>query len=268
MQKLTSKKYLYIGALVVGIFLLAVADGRHYLDTPKSFIITLTQPVTKPIVSAGKSVTNFFSFFGSVGSLSQKNKQLEEDVRNLKSQLASKGELENENSILRQEIGLLPRGQFNLVPAEVLFSDPSNLVQFVLINKGKKNGVSEGMAVLASGILVGRVVEVSGDSSKVLLATDSTSAIPAMIQQTRVPGILKGQIGSSLLMDLIPQGEQIKPGDLVVTSGLGETFPKGILVGEIESVKAQENQPLQQAQVRTLLNFKKLEIVEIVIGVK
>jgi rod shape-determining protein MreC len=164
------------------------------------------------------------------------------------------------------ELGFTTAHNYSYEAAEVLAFDPSNVRGMVTINRGQKNGLKNGMAVISDGFLVGRISEVTDNTSKVQLIVDPTSAIPVTLQSADTNGLASGQIGFGLTMDKIPQGEQIKEGDTVITSGLGGEIPKGLILGTVEKITRQENSLFVSAKVRPSANLGSLFRVIVIKG--
>jgi rod shape-determining protein MreC len=114
--------------------------------------------------------------------------------------------------------------------------------------------------------MVGRVTKLSATGAEVLLLSDPNSRINARLQTTRSDGIVAGQLGGDLLLTYIPLDAEIREGDLVLTNGLGQMLPADLLVGQVLSKSLAENELYQQARVRSLVNFDRLEFVQVIIN--
>jgi len=174
--------------------------------------------------------------------------------------------MERENDILREQLDYKKYSDHNLLPAFSVGFDPNNILQTVTLNRGKLNGVKSGMAIVAAkGVLVGQIQEVSSTESIGLLITDGNSVIPSKVIDSQVDGIVKGEHGLGLIMDMIPQDKTIKVGDIVVTSDLGGKLPKDIVIGEIEEVLSSDNELFQKARIKSPIDFKEIESLYIVL---
>ena len=156
-------------------------------------------------------------------------------------------ELEEENAQLRALLGEYDeRAEMNPVLARVIASDSGNYFSTFTINKGKKDGVDTQMAVITSAGLIGYTYEVFDSISKVITVIDDQASLAALIESSRDQGAVKGTLGSTgeplcrmyyLSADSVP-----RPGDRVITSGVGVSFPKGLLIGYVrESTRAIED---------------------------
>jgi rod shape-determining protein MreC len=124
------------------------------------------------------------------------------------------------------------------------------------------------MTVMTPRGLVGKIVQLGHNAVKVLLLIDSGSSVNAMIQRSRAGGVVYGQRGPTgttpLVMRFIPQGEEIKPGDRVITSGLGGIFPPGIAIGQVAQVRQKDTDMFQEATIEPFVDFARLETVLVV----
>ena len=149
--------------------------------------------------------------------------------------------------------------------ANVIAGDVSPFVRYITIDVGERDGIQVGMPVVAGGLaLVGRVGEVSYATSQVQLLTDPASFINVRLIESRASGTVAGTSEGILLLQNVPQGEALKAGDLIVTSGLGGTLPQALPVGVVERVISQDVETTRQAIVRPGVDFDKLEAVLVI----
>lgn len=149
------------------------------------------------------------------------------------------------------------------ITAEVIAYDPNALTRTIIINRGSRDGVSVGMPITTQAGLVGRVTDVTAVASRVLLVTDPTINVPSRLQTSRAPGKISGLLSGGLRMELIPSGSVVEVGDIVITSGLGGTFPPDIPIGQVVS-SVETSALTQSAEVRSLVDFDRLEFVLVV----
>src|SRR5207248_9805159 len=137
--------------------------------------------------------------------------------------------------------------------APVIARDPSGLLHTIVLGAGAKDGVLLDDVVISDQGVVGRVSEVGNNYSKVLLVTDSASAVSALVQGSRAAGIVRGQFGDTLVMDWSLQTEDVKIGDVVFTAGLASgnypnsLYPKGLILSQVVEVTRGDNGTLQRA---------------------
>jgi rod shape-determining protein MreC len=193
--------------------------------------------------------------------------------------------LENENSLLNQEIMLLRdnqaevdrlsgllsyqqshKDQYDLVTARVVARSPNNWYRTLIIDKGTESGLAVNMPVINPYGLVGKVVTVSSNSSQIWLITDREMAVGAILQKTRdTRGIVEGMgDNSQLRMINIPYYSLVSEGEWVVSSGLSDIYPPGIQIGSIREIKKDANGLVLSATVEPAVNFDQLEEVLVI----
>ena len=129
------------------------------------------------------------------------------------------------------------------------------------MNQGENDGVAKDMAVATSEGVVGRVIEVSRNTAKVLLITDANSAVDVIVQRSRAQGILEGKIEETCILKYVQKSEEVQVGDRVITSGLGGIFPKGLVVGTVTKVDRKRPGIFQYIEVTPAVDLSKLEEV-------
>ncbi len=148
---------------------------------------------------------------------------------------------------------------------EVVGTEPNPYLRYVTINVGARQEIEVGMPVVSSGAgLVGRVAQVGPRTAKVQLLTDPDSAVAALLQTSRVTGLVVGRPDGVLRMEYIPQEESINVGEIVLTSGLGGFVPKGLVVGQVTEVQQVDYALFQTAIVRPVVDFSRLELVLVI----
>ncbi|NIV39318.1 MAG: rod shape-determining protein MreC [Anaerolineae bacterium] len=148
---------------------------------------------------------------------------------------------------------------------EVVGTEPNPYLRYVTINVGTLQGVEIGMPAVSGGaLLVGRIAQVGPRTAKVELLTDPDSSVAALLQTSRVTGLVVGQPDGTLRMEYIPQEETIDVGDIVLTSGLGGVMPKELVIGQVTEVQKLESALFQTAIVRPAIDFSRLELVLVI----
>ncbi len=201
--------------------------------------------VLSPLFSATDGVTdifgNFATFIGNVGRLDEENRGLRTQVAELERQIDQLREAGQENQSLRGLLGYQrenPGRQY--LASRVIAHDPSSMVNAVIIDRGTEQGVQKGMAVVAERGIVGQVQEAYGKVAKVLLTTDVSSTVTGIVQRSRVQGVVTGKADGTLSMQFVSKESDILVGDLIVTSGLGGGFPKGLAIGQVKKVTSND----------------------------
>ena len=154
----------------------------------------------------------------------------------------------------------------DFLTADVIAVEQTGIARAIVINRGTRDGVAIGMPVTTDLGLVGRIIRVSANAAQVQLINDENSAVSSRLQTTRAHGSIIGQASGVLRLTMVDLDEEIRQGDLVITSGLGSNFPADILVGQVTSVRQFEFELFQEAEVRSLIDFETLEVVLVITG--
>lgn len=237
-----------------------------FIYTPlKSIFFFVSKPILQ-IVSAGSfRVSHFIDAIRTIRRLVNENEQLRKEVQKLNAEIASYKETERENEVLRKQLNFIKEHKDKkFIMANVIARSPGVFIQYLVLDKGKKDGVEDGQVVVSEGFLVGKIVEVNYSSSKVFIITNPTSTVAALTSESRAFGLVKGEVGYGISLLDIPKEAQLKPGEAVVTSGLGGEYPKGIIIGQIEKIEGKPTDLFQRASLKTPIEFSKIEYVLII----
>ena len=209
---------------------------------------------TKP----GEFIYDFVVGIRNIVSSDERIEQLEDEVKSLKAWREYAHALEQENANLRNIAKVGSQTRDLSFTAEVFADTGNHFAQTVLINAGSENGISEGWPATDGLGLVGRVTSVGASVSRVILLTDPNSRIPVLIEPSGSRALVIGDNTSSPLIQMVQNGEAIRLGDRVVTSGVGGVFPRNLLVGYVE-----QRDPGQRHRVNLAANYRKLQFVAI-----
>lgn len=246
-----------------------VLYGVGWLQPLVGYTKVVFSPIQKVFTATGDTVAGWFSFVGDISEMDEANKSLSLQVDDLLSENAKLKEMVHQNELLREEVGFQHEFNYETKPAAVISRSNDPALQVIEINVGSNQGVQSGLPVIVSaGLLVGKVVTVSETTSTIQLLTDRQSSVNAVVQDTRANGIVSGEHGLDLKMDLIPQNEGIEPGQSVVTSGLEGLYPGGLLIGKVDKVQESQNALFKEARLLPAVDFTHLEIVFVVLGAK
>ena len=256
--------------LVVVSLLLLVLRNSDPVRGASTAATQLLVPIQRVLADAGITSNRFVQAITEIETLRADNAALRAEVDRLT--------LENvqlhEAAFAAQQAGKLSELAktlpFESVAATVIARDPSNILSTIVLGVGTNDGVKIGHVVLSQEGLVGRVSEVGTNYAKVLLITDPSHTLSALVEGSRATGIVRGQYGDSLIMDWILQSEPVKPGDVVVTAGLGlgaalrSLYPKGLVVGKVLQLQNAEAAAYQRAIVAPAVDLRRLENVLVV----
>jgi len=224
---------------------------------------SLTRRLTTPLIGGSSSARQAVAgVFDTV--LPGARLDLDAENRRLRSELASREELQRENDRLRRLLGYAETQPRRTVAARVIAEDASSWFRTVEIDRGSEDGIVDGLPVVDAAGLVGRVVRSGPHSSRVLLITDASSAVAVLVQDERIRGVCRGQ-GGGVALDFALVADDIKVGDGIITSGLGGVFPKGLVVGYVRSVQRERSGLFQTVEVEPAVDFAHLEEVLVVL---
>ena len=140
---------------------------------------------------------------------------------------------------------------------------------FILIDKGSKDGIKVGFPVITSKkILCGRISEVYDNFSRIMLISSPASSFDAKVSDQDIFGVVKGKGGLNLEITLVPKDKEIKTGDQIVTSPLEGIFPKGLLIGEIKDVSKKDIEPFQSSTITPFFGTEDLNMVFVILNSK
>ncbi len=229
----------------------------------------IANDVIFPFKYAGNAVysgttSGVYNFFRLKG-IQKENDILKAEIAEYRAKEVLVEDTARENERLRDALNFRSRSYIpGLIAAEIIGRSSNNWFEMVEINRGSADHVSADSAVINSEGLVGRVFEVSQFSSKVLLITDPTSAISVIDSETGDMGIASGNSIGPVKIKYMSATAALKIGDKIITSGMSDIFPKGILVGYVQSVNKKDYDIFQKVDVGPSVNFSRLDKIFVV----
>ncbi|VEN73584.1 Cell shape-determining protein MreC [Candidatus Desulfarcum epimagneticum] len=259
-----SKKTLMIAGvtvlIVVNIAVLSVRGPRqnagHGLGRATMWLIA---PLQEAVTRLTHFAKNFWTDYFYLISVSEENRELKSALEKRVEKNNRCVEIEMTNSRLRGLLNFRNSLPSHVAAAEVIGRDPSRWFKTIVIDKGEADGVRKGLPVIVSGDIAGQVSEVSSRYSKVLLITDPNSAVDAMIQRNRARGVIKGEATGQCRLEYALRKNEIRKGDIVISSGIDGVFPKGLRIGYVSEVSKPDFGIFQKAVVVPYVDFERLE---------
>jgi rod shape-determining protein MreC len=253
--------------LVLGTVILYSYNLRQKTATTffERAVLTFASPFLTSLDSVVDVTTDVWGNYLWLVDTRQRNIKLENENQQLRTQLQQVQEITLQNKRLRELLNFVDELDRSALPAQVIGEDASNWARTIVIDKGSQDGLSSGLPVVAAQGVVGRIIKIAPNSSRVLLITDASSAIAALIQRTRTRGVVRGR-GDDLSIEYALRTADIQVGDLLVTSGMGGVFPKGLPLGTIEAVKKDQFGLFQQVNATPSIDFSHLEEVMVIVG--
>jgi rod shape-determining protein MreC len=264
------KKYVLI-MLIAGAFLVALIF--YSLNVPRNreanlierSIMTVIAPILKPAARVSVFFEEAWDGYFNLVNVHHENLRLIQQVKQLNARVVEGNEVHQANQRLTRLLDMKNTVKAPSLSASVVGEDITSWFRTLIIDRGSSSGLREGMAVVAADGVVGQIIKVSPASSRVLLLTDHSSGIAATIQRSRSRGVVKGKGEGLCSLEFATRDEDVKVGDLVVTSGIGGVFLKGLPVGEVTMVKRGEYGIFQTVTIRPSVNSAHLEEVLVVL---
>jgi rod shape-determining protein MreC len=239
-------------------------SGTVVFSSIHRFILSISAPIQIGITKITTPVEDFLSSLPELFSLQEKNLLFQKEIEVLRAENARLKEQEIENEQLKKLLKSAEQINFDVKLAYVIGRSPIGWRAIAIIDVGANDGIQIGMPVISSAGLVGKVVGVSNKTAEVQLITDQYSSISARDQSTRAVGLIEGNINGTINFNLIAKDQQIAKGDIIVTSGFGGVFPKGILIGNVEDVQDKPYLFYKQVSIKPFVNFKNIEEVLVI----
>lgn len=227
--------------------------------------------VTSPVRMLGSAVA---APFGALDNIAQNATASSETLSELKkrneeltAQVAELSEAQETAERLEKLVGLKSTYSLESTVARIIGSTGDAWTDSVIIDKGSASGFEVGMPVCSSGGVIGQIIEVSANTSTVRLITDDQSGVSAMIQGSRAQGVLQGQADGTLRLEYVVSDAEVATGDIVITSGIGGTFPKGLPLGTVASIDRAPNAVYYTIVVRAASSAESNEEVLVITSV-
>ena len=250
-----SRPYITLAVAVIISIVPLTMGPSHQMIVARTMTVTVLAPVQKGI-----------SWFHQLGDILAQNRRL----RRLNTELALENQLlreaQLENVRLRQLLSFRERERLSaILLVEVIAREPDRQMNSILIGAGRDRDLRRNMPVVTSDGLVGKVVEVFPRTSLVQLLMDRNCPVSAMIRRTRISGLLTYRGGTTFQLENVPWRMDVRENDEVISSGMGELFPKGLSLGRVIGVRSQERSLFKDITVEPSVDFNSLEEVFVII---
>jgi rod shape-determining protein MreC len=248
--------------ILIGIFVFVFFIGTLNLfqNQFKNFFYSITQPFQKILLRAGDNSSNFLGAFLKINNLAGENEEIKKRNQELLEEIITLQQVKVENQALKEVVSGGLEKEFKLILTEAIGID--NKQDFILINRGSDDGILEDMPVINSQkVLFGKVFKVYKNFSKVMLVSSKNSVLDVKIQKDDtispiIYGAVRGEGNLSAILDLVSLEREIKNNDILITSSLEGTFPKGLLIGKITEPNQNDLKPFQTAKIELFFNLK------------
>lgn len=227
-------------------------------------ILGVTSPIQAVISWSLEQFVSGFHNYVYLWHTRQDNLALLEENRKLLNEIAGLQETQQENLRLRKLLNFQEQFHLKSVTARVIAKDVSTEFRAIRINRGESSGIEKNMAVVTNEGIVGRVLRTTQSTSDVVTILDLLSAVDAISERSRARGVVEGMTDEVCTLKYALRTDDIVPGDVLISSGLGGIFPKGIPVGTVSKVNRKKFGISQDVEVRPSVDFSRLEEVAVV----
>lgn len=254
--------------IVIALPLLSINMKRNpgeeaWYRKPFTLAVGIVQGGYSSFTSGVRGTT---SMYLKLIGIKKQNQNLQLENEELRTKLGAMTELKLENERLNKLLDFRRSTSMELLAAKVIARDLSPDHYSIRINRGTRQGLKRLQGVITVEGVVGYVLRADPESAQVLVLTDRSSAIDAIVQRTRARGLMSGKTNATCRMRYLERAEDVSPTDLVVTSGLQGYFPKGFPIGRLVSVRKTDYGMSQEAEVTPIVNASNLEEVFVVIN--
>lgn len=262
----------HIKTLISIVIIIAFTSGLHFLGwlrPVENVLRSIIQPGSKVLYNLSIKIKQDGLPFENADQFVSSYNKLTAQVEEYRQKAVQFDRLSEENKILRDSLHFFTSTTYANVGAEVIGKNIESFANTIVLSRGEKDGVAVGNPVIVGeGILVGKIFRVEKDVSIARLINDQQSKVAAtVLNQSKSIGLVEGGYGISVRMNFIPQNELIAPGDVVITSGLEEQTPRGLLIGTVQTVEKEAYEPFQKAVLTPDVDLDKIFMVSILIKV-
>jgi rod shape-determining protein MreC len=254
------------GLALAAVLLASTAAGPGRADRVGRVLLDVMAPLQRLGSFVTHGLADVWHETAAVFRRPAEVERLQSQVELLAERVVRFEEVEQENTRLRELLAFRQRFAGDLLAASVIGRDATGVARTLSIDRGERDGVRKGAAVVAPGGVVGQVFLAGAHAARVLLITDHNSGLDAIVQRTRARGIIEGTITEGCGLKFVKRTEDLQQGDVIVTSGVDGIFPRGMAIGQITSVDKRGQGLFQYANVRPFVDFERLEEVLVTRG--
>ncbi|HDG97016.1 MAG: rod shape-determining protein MreC [Deltaproteobacteria bacterium] len=260
------KAWIWAVLIIIALLLLSSESGTNrQWNLLDKIVVETTGPLQRLFTYAVDAVENFWLEYFYLVGVRRENRELRRQVQQLMLENSRYRELLSTYERLQALLKFKETFKEPVAAARVIGRDPSGWFRSVIVDKGEIDGITMDMPVVNARGVVGRIVSVSPHYSKVLLIIDQNSSVDCLIQRTRDRGMVKGLSEELCEVAYIVKSSDVRLDDVVITSGLGGVFPKGLPLGKVIRVEQRPGELFKEVEMRPAVDFSKLEEVLIIL---
>ncbi len=239
----------------------SLAEGGRDLPWWQAVMLEIAVPVQDALAAPADGIRGMWGDYVALLEVREENDRLRSRLAELEEANLQYREALVASGHLQQIASMRDDFEIPMLPSEVVGLDVMPWFRSVLVDRGRAHGVRAGNPVITTEGVVGLVTATSRHAAKTMLLLDRQSAIDGIVQRSRARGIVRGRGTDQLAFEFVVRGGDVKVGDIVITSGLGGVYPKGLRVGEVEELLDPAGGLLQTATLRPAVDFGRLEQV-------
>ncbi len=247
---------------------MAAREGPAELGLGSRVVLTLTLPLEQMVTLPVREARRVWREYLALAGVREENDRLRERIDRLEDENLQYREAIVSSERFQRLAGFRARRDVPMVPANVVAQDLSRWFRSVIIDQGATSGIRPGMPVITDSGVVGVVTGTTPGDSKVLLVIDPQSRVDAYVQRSRARGSVRGSADGTAAFEYVLREEDVRPGDELLTSGLGAVYPKGLVVGYVDSVARKSYGLFQKARIAPAVDFGKLEEVFVILELR
>jgi rod shape-determining protein MreC len=256
---------LVVSTIVLCLLLLTV-QTRSQSSAAADALAYLTTPIQATLARTGHFALGLWSTYRAWKDVRAENIRLRDQIQSLRVSTLRLEETADENRRLRHLLALQQRLPVATMASEVIAREWGGWVRSLTINRGRQDGIGKLAAVITGAGLVGRVAEVRGGTAIVQVLIDPASTVGALVVRTRTQGIVEGESRGTMRFKFMARdGAGLQPGDLVVTSGAGGLFPRGLPIGRVRAIDDRGSALFHYAVLTPVVDFSRVEEVLLVV---
>lgn len=254
-------------ALVAAALVSMVSDHRAWMTGERELpwgsgaILDIAVPIQKAIAMPADFARDAWIRYVALMGVHEENERLRERVARLAEDNLQLREALVASGRLRRIAEMRDDFEIPMLPSELVGGDVSPWFRSVMFDRGRSDGVRPGMPVISEDGLVGLVTSASRRASRTMLLLDRQSAVDGTVQRSRARGIVRGRGSDDLEFEFVVRVGDVRVGDVVMTSGLGGVYPKGLRIGRVTAVSDPGARLLQTATIAPAVDFGRLEQV-------
>ncbi len=255
--------------IIISIIFISISGKNRYTASGggKNILSITIFPIQKAIINTTNFFRDVWNDYFALVSTKKENKAIKKELKDVLAQKEKLYEIKLANERLIELLNLKKSLEYKTIAAEVIGKDSAPWFRTIIIDKGSVDGIKKNMPVVVPEGVAGRVIDVFSKYSKAILIIDSGSAIDALVQRTRARGIIKGNYkDNQCYLEYVLRKHDVKVDDIIISSGMGGVFPKGLRIGKVVEVVKSPSEIFQKITIEPYVDFERLEEVLLIVN--